>query len=705
VPPERDAGGMAATESPCRILPARIRSRTWLPDDPTPAPLKILYALDMGKIRLLSEALASQVAAGEVVERPASVVKELVENSIDAGASRIEIAIQRGGIALIRVSDDGSGMNRDDALMCLERNATSKIRTSEDLAAIHTLGFRGEAIPSIASVSKFRLTTREHDALSGTEITIHGGKVLSVRDSGEAPGTQIEVRSLFYNIPARRKFLRTENTEYAHLEQVVKTQAIAHEGIRFTLVRGERVAFQLPATTSLRERIGGLVGNDLGGRLLEIEPREHRGVTVRGLIGPPGMGRSDRRQQLSFLNGRPVEAAAISRGLREGYHTALMKGQYPVTFLFIETDPTAVDVNVHPAKREVRFHDGFAVQEAIVAAVQATLRERMTRPVSGVGLTGSERPRPASAPTVQDELLPLAEQRSLRSDWSGLPAVSRATAPSTGSIHIPSQAADGEGASALFTASERRRAELAAAAGAAASGEPPHERDVSGETAPAPRPDTAPEEEAHSPDGTQAAGADDRPRSSDYRLIGVLGKLYVLLEGAEGLVLMDQHAAHERVLFEEMRTRLESEPLPSQGLLTPIMLDLPPRDYDLVESNLATLLKLGLSVEPFGGCTLKIDAVPAFLKTDAPEAFFQGVLNEIRSSSARMSSLRLGEDLIATTVCRHAVKANDPLHDRELQRLLEDLLRCDMPYCCPHGRPTLIQISYGELERKFGRKT
>jgi DNA mismatch repair protein MutL len=575
----------------------------------------------MGKIRLLSEALASQVAAGEVVERPASVVKELVENSIDAGASNIEIRVQRGGIALIRVTDDGCGMNRDDALMCLERNATSKIRTKEDLAAIHTLGFRGEALPSIASVSKFHLATREPDSLTGTEIVVNGGKVVSVKDCGEPPGTQIEVRSLFFNIPARRKFLRTENTEWSHLEQVVKTQA--------------------------------------------IEPHEHEGVVVRGFIGPPGMGRSDRRQQLSFLNGRPVEAAIISRALREGYHTALMKGQYPVTFLFLETDPTAVDVNVHPAKREVRFHDGFGVRDAIIAAVQGTLRERMTRPVSGVGLTGtSTSPAVAESPEiVQENLIPESEQRSLRNDWSEI-----ARSP---------ESRGEEGTAKLFTAAERERAKAEVADG----------------ESPSP-PDESPEH----------AAEDKKPKAADYRLLGVLAKLYVLLESDEGLVLMDQHAAHERVLFEEMKRRMEEEGVPSQGLLTPIMVDLPPRDFDLVEKNIDTLNKLGLSAEPFGGNTLKIDSLPTFLKSDDPEAFLQEVIDEIRSASDRISELRLGEDMIATTVCRHAVKANDPLHDQELQKLLEDLLVCDMPYCCPHGRPTLIQIGYGELERKFGRR-
>ncbi len=621
----------------------------------------------MGKIRLLPEALACQVAAGEVVERPASVVKELVENSLDAGATNIEVRVQRGGIALIRVTDDGCGMNRDDALMCLERNATSKIRTKEDLGAITTLGFRGEAIPSIASVAKFRLATREPGALTGTEVIVTGGKLERVNDCGEPPGTQIEVRSLFFNLPARRKFLRTEATEYAHLEQVLKTQAIAHERVRFSLVRDERLAFQLPATTSLRERIGGLVGDDLASRLLEIEPLEQKGVKVRGFIGPPGMGRSDRRQQLTFLNVRPVEAAIVTRAMREGYHTALMKGQYPVTFLFLETDPAAVDVNVHPAKREVRFHDGFAVQDAIVAAVSRTLRERMTRPVSGVGLTGtSSAPKPL---IVQEEL------------------IEPATVYSTPRLDPrPAQ---------LFTALERQRVEQTPTE----EGQAPH----STLSAPATSRETEPIPEPPAP-VEPAPIAEEKPKASDYRIIGVLGKLYVLLEAKEGLVLMDQHAAHERVLFEDLRRRMEVEGAPSQRLLAPLMVDLPPRDFDLVSRHLETLERLGFGAEPFGGNTLKLDALPAFLKRDDPEAFLHEVIQEIRVASDRMSSLRLGEDLIATTVCRAAVKANDTLKEPELRKLLEDLLRCDMPYCCPHGRPTLIQIGYAELERKFGRR-
>src|SRR5256885_3329990 len=347
----------------------------------------------MSRIRLLPEILASQVAAGEVIERPASVVKELVENSIDAGARKIEASVRRGGISLIRVVDDGCGMDRDDALLSLERHATSKIRTAADLAAIATLGFRGEALPSIASVSRFRLTTREPTAVAGTEIIVAGGKIETVRDSGEAPGTQIEVRSIFYNLPARRKFLRSENTESRNLEHQLHLQATGHPEIAFAFVRDERVVFQLPAAPSLLDRIRDLHGKDLVDRLLPVVGRDAPNMRIRGLIGQAGVSRQTRAQQLVFVNGRAVENAVLSAALREGYHTALMRGQFPVTFLFLDLDPGAVDVNVHPAKREVRFRDPNGVREAVVAAIRRTLesgrqqwQEQFRAPAVGAGI-------------------------------------------------------------------------------------------------------------------------------------------------------------------------------------------------------------------------------------------------------------------------------------------------------------------------------
>ncbi|HEY8835031.1 MAG TPA: DNA mismatch repair endonuclease MutL, partial [Chthoniobacterales bacterium] len=328
----------------------------------------------MSRIRLLPEILASQVAAGEVIERPASVVKELVENSIDAGARKIEVSVRRGGTSMVRVVDDGCGMDRDDALLSLERHATSKIRTSADLAAIATLGFRGEALPSIASVSRFRLTTREPEAVAGTEIIVAGGRIETVRDGGEAPGTQIEVRSIFYNLPARRKFLRSENTESRNIEHQLHLQATGHPEIAFVFVRDERVVFQLPAAPGLVDRIRDLHGKDLVDRLLPVEEpgNDPAKIRIRGLIGQAGVSRQTRAQQLVFVNGRAIESPVLTAALREGYHTALMKGQFPVTFLFLDLDPAAVDVNVHPAKREVRFRDPNSVREAVVAAIQRT---------------------------------------------------------------------------------------------------------------------------------------------------------------------------------------------------------------------------------------------------------------------------------------------------------------------------------------------
>ena len=614
----------------------------------------------MSRIALLSEEVASQVAAGEVIERPASVVKELVENSIDARAGKIEVLIRRGGSSMIRVVDDGMGMDRDDALLCLERHATSKIRTGLDLAAISTLGFRGEALPSIASVSRFRLTTREHGALAGTDIAVNGGKIEHVREGGDAPGTQIEVRSLFYNLPARRKFLRTENTESSHVEHQLHLQAIGHPNVGFVLVNDDRVIHQLPPAANLVERIRDLRGSALAAELLEVPDEEIGGIRLRGFIGKPGVSRSSRAQQLVFINGRAVENPTINFALREGYHTALMKGQYPVTFLFLDMDPAAVDVNVHPAKREVRFRDPGDVRELVVERIRHAIEggrshwsaafrvperelpvETSAAAEAEEGNANSELgPAPSQDPNLQPEsmlpLIPVHEQVTLRQDWAALPIqpVPEAAVPS----------------------------------------------------APVP-----PRSVASRPD-------------AEFRIIGVLGRLYIIMENSDGLVLVDQHAAHERILFEELRRRMETQGVPAQRLLMPVTMQLAPRDSDWVAQNIETLQKMGIGIESFGPGTWKIDSLPQFLKGSDPAPLFREIIDELRQASGTSSRLRLGEDVIATTVCRHAVKARDVLREPEMVRLIQDLLRCEMPYCCPHGRPTMIQISYSELERKFGRK-
>ena len=597
----------------------------------------------MSRIRLLSETVASQVAAGEVVERPASVVKELVENSIDAGARKIDILIRRGGISLVRVIDDGSGMDRDDALLSLERHATSKIRSASDLAAIGTLGFRGEALPSIASVSRFRLTTREAEAVAGTEILVNGGKIETVREGGEAPGTQVEARSLFYNLPARRKFLRSENTESRNIEHQIHLQAIGHPQIAFTFVRDERTVLQLPATASLGHRIRDLFGNELLERLLEVNEEASSAIAIRGLIGRAGVSRQTRDQQLFFVNGRAIESPVLSAALREGYHTALMKGQYPITFLFLEIDPAAVDVNVHPAKREVRFRDPNSVREAVVRSIQRALDSNRE--------TWQEQFRGPVEPVQSGE--------GTTSVSSGIEGRDRAR-PSTFAPPFP----------------------------APVTGDPTLGTAVSDH-------------------GYSALPADASTRTGNaqqFQIIGVLNKLYILMENAGGLVLVDQHAAHERILFEELRRRMEEQGVPTQRLLIPQTFDLPPRDTDWIERNMSILQKMGIGIEAFGPNTFKIDSLPAFLNTSDPVRFMQRVIDDLKSSSASSSPMRLGEEMIAKTVCRHAVKANDPLRFLEIEKLIQDLLACDLPYCCPHGRPTMIQISLTELEKKFGRK-
>ena len=638
----------------------------------------------MGRILLLPDEVASQVAAGEVVERPASVVKELVENSIDADANRIEVAIARGGASLMRIVDNGIGMDRDDALLCLERHATSKIRTGVDLAKIRTLGFRGEALPSIASVSRFRLSTRAPGALEGTEVLVNGGKIDSVKSSGEPPGTQIEVRSLFYNLPARRKFLRSENTEASHVQHQLNLQAIGHHQVGFVFVRDQSVVFQAPPATTLAERIRDLRGAEFLEQLLEVSPESLSGIMVSGFIGRVGISRSTRAEQILFVNGRPVENITLQHGLREGYHTALMKGQFPVTFLFLEMDPEAVDVNVHPAKREVRFREPDDVKEAVANAVRKTLesdRKRWSRAFEKPTQTGGVPEFRSGNPIIDaaPPLIPPRDQFSLRRDWSEFTPACPSSEPST----------------------EISKIELLSV-----------ERESFDSAPSSPSPDDSASAFTSSSDGSQSDFRKTSPENSssrsgsplDFRILGVLGKLYVLMENADGLVVVDQHAAHERILFEKLRKQMESAGVPIQRLLIPLTVNVAPKDYDWILMNAPTLEKMGFALEPFGDSTLKVDGIPPFFPTDDPGLAIRKLVDELRSITTTTSRLRMGEDAIAKTVCRHAIKANDDLRLPEVENLIRDLLRCDLPYCCPHGRPTMIQVGYGELEKKFGRK-
>jgi len=682
----------------------------------------------MNRIRLLSEQVANQIAAGEVIERPASVVKELVENSLDAQAARVTVEIQAGGRSLIRVIDDGTGMSRDDALLCLERHATSKIERAEDLAAVATMGFRGEALPSIASVSRFTLTTRERDAESpeGTQIVISGGKILEVRAPRIASGTTLEVRQLFFNLPARRKFLRTEETESAHIQHYLTLAALAFPEVAFTFQKDGRLVWQLPALktspdlsarlAALRERLRALSGDDR--RLLPVDfsaeiaaadqsdesipspdPPSSSDSSLRlwGFIGAPGVSRSTREDQHIFVNRRPIENRGLNFALLEGYHTALMKGRYPVCCLFLEIDPAAVDVNIHPAKREVKFHREREVRGFVAQAVRQTLLEFHSGE-SARSKPGDQRPdvrgqKPEIGRKVLGQSLPSTAQ-------GALPNFPPALKPPPVELSKPSV----EQPSLRMGFGITRRSQSA--------GEPPAAPQP-GFTEPE-RGDAGAPALSHHVAPVRGSSAAEAGRSASFepvpllkvplRLVGVIGRLYVVLESDRGLVLLDQHAAHERILFEQMLNRLEqNHQAPSQRLLLPETVELSARDANFLRGQLSTLTRLGVGLSEFGERTFLLDALPPFVKAADARRFVLELVDELKAVGQEVNSARLGEHTVAKTVCRHAVKANDPLAGRELENLVEDLRHCAMPYTCPHGRPTLIEMNFRELEKKFGR--
>lgn len=679
----------------------------------------------MNRIRLLPEQVANQIAAGEVIERPASVVKELVENSLDAKATRVSVEIQAGGRSLIRVIDDGTGMSRDDALLCLERHATSKIARAEDLAAIATMGFRGEALPSIASVSRFILTTREPESESpeGTQIIIGGGRILEVKAAARAPGTTLEVRQLFFNLPARRKFLRTEQTESAHIQHYLTLAALAFPEVAFNFLKDGRTVWQLPAVrigtqagarlTALRERLRALSGAE--DRLLEVdfsvalpanveaeadsprasETQPSSAFSLWGVIGVPGVSRATREDQHLFVNRRPVENRGLNYALLEGYHTSLMKGRYPVCCLFLEIDPAAVDVNIHPAKREVRFHNEGEVRRLVVQAIQQTLLKFHSRGTH----SGAQATNPQPVARSIQSAVPPAETPAQASlpDFPHELRPAHAEAPTPG-VQAPLRMGFSPGQSPtpkpiLGAPTPGYTGEITAAGTPGSTvGLPP-------------APDTSALPQMPIAPAFSSASGTVPLLQVPLRLVGVIGKLYVVLESDRGLVLLDQHAAHERVLFEQMLNRLErSDHAHSQKLLLPETVEVSARDANFLREQLRVLTRLGVGLSEFGERTFLLDALPPFVKVAEPRRFVLQILDELKAAGQEVNSLRLGEQMVAKTVCRHAVKANDPLSGRELENLLADLRRCAMPYTCPHGRPTIIEMNFRELEKKFGRQ-
>lgn len=600
----------------------------------------------MATVRILPDRVANQIAAGEVIERPAAVVKELVENALDAGATRIEVEFRHGGRSLMRIEDNGHGMTRDDALLALERHATSKIAEAADLDRLHTFGFRGEALPSIASVSRFELQTRTSASDTGTEILVNGGKFVHVRDCGRPVGTRIEVTHLFNSVPARRKFLKTDQTEAAHIVQCVRLYALASPTVAFTLIEDGRVIFRSPECATLAERVTEIFGRQLAETLMPIESAE-ADMRLSGLIGRAGVGRATRHEMIVFVNGRPVDSRTLNYALIESYHESLPKGRYPLAFVFFECDPAAVDVNVHPAKREVRFRSEPAVRGFVIRSVLQRLRELGGTPVATV-----------AAPVVD----------------------------------VGSRGAD---------LSELKRPEVFARV---ATSEPIRRVDLPAlrtfESASGINPPTAlriPQTAASAP----VENRDSKLQNPGWRFVGLAHGNYALFETSAGVVLLDRRAAHERVWFERLQAQFASGAVPSQRLLLPQPLELDPIASALLLDRLVFLNGHGFELAEFGRNFFRIEGAPPWMEPADAEAFLRDVLGALRDGKLPEENLTLAREELARLAATKAVRLPAHASEAELGALVTELFGTRSPLTNPAGRPTFIELNHGELARRF----
>jgi DNA mismatch repair protein MutL len=637
--------------------------------------------ISASRIRVLSEKLANQIAAGEVVQRPASALKELIENSLDAGALSILVDLEGGGARRIRVRDDGEGMSRDDALLAFERHATSKISSEEDLSAVRTLGFRGEALPSIAAVGRVTLTTRLRGEALGTEVRIEGGQLKRAGEIGAPEGTEIDLRSLFYNVPARRKFLKTKNTELARCTEVVSRAAMAHPATAFTLRHGERVVFDLRPATSRLDRVAGLLGKEALPHLIELEGPEREGLRLSGWVGAPTLTRSNREGQYFFVNGRPVRDRLLVHAISAAYRSFLPGGRHPVFALFLDIDPAEVDVNVHPGKEEVRFRRGSFVHDALRDAVMSKLGAppRPSRLIvhkpNGLGIP----------------LPPLGESRPGRGA-----APNRGAAPSLlgGGGYIPSTQAPPPGG----------RAETFAGPGPESAGAPGLGPEGPGA-----------EEESYAALRALPHGALPLDRVlvppdpshpvelSECRYLGQWAECFLLFESNQGLVFVDQHAAHERVLYNRFRDQFRDGNVESQAALVPPSISLRPEEALRLEEHAETLERSGFELEPAGAGEFLIRAVPALLAERDPVGAVRRVVEGLADLGEPMSFPDLIDGIIARMSCRGSVKAAHVLHPEEVASLVAEIDGTPGRWTCPHGRPIMLVLTEGPVRRRFLR--
>ena len=594
----------------------------------------------MGLVRLLPPEVANQIAAGEVIERPASVVKELVENALDAGASRVEVRIEGGGADLIEVADDGCGMEPEDAVLAIERHATSKVRSAADLTAVRSFGFRGEALPSIASVSRLTLTTSAGGE-AGTEVRVDAGIMHGASPAAHPRGTTVKVEGLFHNAPARRKFLRAAGTETAHAIDHLVRLAAAHPAVAFRLTSGGRETFLWPAAAGLRERAAQILGPSEAVRLLDVDRSEGR-PRLRGLVSAPSLTRATARDARLYVNDRPVRDRRLLHALTEGAATSVPRGRYPVAFLFLEVPAEEVDVNVHPAKSEVRFARPGALHDLVLRAVRETLGS--ARPFAALGDRPLLDPALPTAGFPPVPLLEGAEPAGTGVAEAHVPFASR----STSSTAVPARGSD--------------------------------------DRAPSPPPDAS------------VVPLDRLTPLAQYR------DTYILAAAPDGLVIVDQHAAHERVLYERLLEDAATRRLERQRLLFPLIVEVSPAERLALEEERELFASMGFVLAAFGAGTIRVEEIPGLLKATAAESLVRELLADLVDRTRGRAADERRHRIAATSACHAAVRAHEALPGPALDRLVTDLLRARAPMTCPHGRPTILRLPLDRLEREFRRR-
>ncbi len=626
----------------------------------------------MSKIKVLSDLLVNKIAAGEVIERPASVVKELVENSIDAGASHISVAIEDGGKQLIRVSDDGVGMDEESLRLAVMPHATSKISTEDDLFNIGTLGFRGEALPSIGSVSQMRIVSRPKDQIEGSEIIVAAEKIESSSAAGCRAGTTIEVRDLFFNVPARRKFLKSNATEVGHINEQISRLALAHRQVGFDLTNNGRNSMKLPGGGGIRERLSALFGAELAGELIAIE-RAERGLHIEGYVAPPSKSRSTAAGQYVLLNGRFIRDKFVQHAVREAYRGLMEHSRHPIVFLFLTVEPSMVDVNVHPTKTEVRWQDSNLVHSQVLAALRDKFLTSDLAPAVNTPGLGEPGPRSHPEPADAEEF-----RRGAAAFFKSLPPTERSFGEGFSSLRPGG--GGGGGSIPGFARESRSPDEIRPAVWKTLYGS-----DAGSSQSSCVPSDTPPE--------------DDKTRWKAIQIHNT----YLVAETEEGMVIIDQHALHERIMYEKLKKQFVSGPLESQRLLLPETMNATGREMALLQENEELLGKLGIEAEPFGQDSIAVHAFPSLLKDADAVSFLRDLLDQLGEKGKQWSAEEAIHEILDMMSCKAAVKAGDPLTAEEIDALISQKAFVDKSSNCPHGRPTTLRFRISDLEKQFKR--